>query len=268
MKIRTDSINDNKLVRSEKKLFGIANEYPEGATTDWHTHERDQFLAVFGGVVTVSTESGIWVVPPERAVYIPHATLHKIEITDNAFVKSLFIDTSIKFDAPLSSTVIQISPLVKELILSIFNLPQAFEEEGANGRLVSVVFDQIALLPTEPLYLPTTEEPRVKRILDALYKDPSIQFELARWAKELNVSPRTLTRLFEKELSMSFVRCRHQIRMHAALRGLAAGKPVGVVALDVGYQSQSNFTMLFKRFFGCTPTQYFESSTLATVTSK
>jgi AraC-like DNA-binding protein len=41
---------------------------------------------------------------------------------------------------------------------------------------------------------------------------------------------------------------------------LAQGRPVTVVALDVGYDSPSAFIAMFKRTLGTTPRRYFASS--------
>ncbi len=68
---------------------------------------------------------------------------------------------------------------------------------------------------------------------------------------------RTLSRLFDAELGMSFVQCRQQIRLLAAVKQLALGDSVSRVALEVGFQSQSSFIALFRRTLGVTPKQYF-----------
>lgn len=258
MKIDLKGINNNKAFQSDKKVVCMDSLYSEGAETEWHTHKRHQLIVTYSGVNTVETERGFWVVPPMRAVFLPKNTLHKIEITKKAHIRSLFISASVEVDIPSRSTVIQISPLLKELLSEVYRLPQSFSEDGANGRLIAVIFDQLCKLPTEPLYIPSSQEPRIRRILDTLYHDPANQKDLKTWASELGMSARSLTRLFEKELNVNFVHCRHQIRMQAALKALAQNKPVGTVALEVGCSSQSNFTMLFRRYFGVTPKQYFE----------
>ena len=56
---------------------------------------------------------------------------------------------------------------------------------------------------------------------------------------------------------MTFGRWRTLVRLQAALPGLAAGKPVGVVARQVGYQLDSAFVAAFRRGTGRTPATYF-----------
>jgi AraC-like DNA-binding protein len=66
-----------------------------------------------------------------------------------------------------------------------------------------------------------------------------------------------LARLFRQETGMSFGAWRQQARLIDALGRLAAGQPVTDVALDLGYQSPSAFTSMFRRALGRAPTHYF-----------
>jgi AraC-like DNA-binding protein len=56
---------------------------------------------------------------------------------------------------------------------------------------------------------------------------------------------------------MSFRAWRQQLRLLRGLELLAAGAPVTRVALDLGYESTSAFTAMFRRVLGTTPTAYF-----------
>ncbi len=56
---------------------------------------------------------------------------------------------------------------------------------------------------------------------------------------------------------MSFRAWRQQARFLQALVGLAEGRPVTTLALDLGYDSPSAFIAAFKRAFGVTPARYF-----------
>ena len=56
---------------------------------------------------------------------------------------------------------------------------------------------------------------------------------------------------------LTFGRWRAQARLLAALGRLAGGEKVTTVALDLGYDSPSAFTALFRRHFGVPPSRYF-----------
>ncbi len=73
-------------------------------------------------------------------------------------------------------------------------------------------------------------------------------------------SSRTLARLFLSELGVTFVHWRHQVRLAAALPRLAAGEAVARIAVDLGYQTPSAFSAMFRRLTGSTPSRYFALS--------
>jgi AraC-like DNA-binding protein len=57
---------------------------------------------------------------------------------------------------------------------------------------------------------------------------------------------------------MSFGAWRQQARLIEALARLGAGEPVTTVAFDLGYESPSAFTAMFRRSLGVTPSRYFD----------
>ena len=43
---------------------------------DWHDHAEQQLVYPSSGLLIVSTSGGSWVVPPQRAVWLPAAVAH------------------------------------------------------------------------------------------------------------------------------------------------------------------------------------------------
>ena len=64
------------------------------------------------------------------------------------------------------------------------------------------------------------------------------------------------TRLFHRETGQSFSAWRQSVRLLEALARLGAGESVTSVALDVGYDSPSAFTAMFRRELGAAPRRY------------
>ena len=71
---------------------------------------------------------------------------------------------------------------------------------------------------------------------------------------------RTLARGFRRETGMSFSEWRRRARLLGALAWIAEGRPILAVALDLGYDSPSAFSAMFKREFGLPPSQYRASA--------
>jgi AraC-like DNA-binding protein len=153
--------------------------------------------------------------------------------------------------------VLQVSPLLRELIVRVVAFEGPYAESGREARLVAVLLDEVAAARTAPLHLPTPRDPRLRVITERLAADPGDKRSLAVWARSAGASARTLARLFQQETGSSFAHWRQQARLLRALERLAAGDPVTTVALDLGYDSPSAFITMFRSRLGATPGRYF-----------
>ena len=158
---------------------------------------------------------------------------------------------------PATCSVISVSPLLRALILRAVELPLLYDEAGPDGRVMALILDEIRAVPALPLHLPWPVDARLARLCAAIQDDPASERSLTEWALTVGASSRTLARLFRRETGMSFGAWRQQVRLVEALGRLATGQPVTTVALDLGYQSPSAFTSMFRRALGCAPTRYF-----------
>ena len=64
----------------DRALVAIGNDYPAGHLLDAHAHRRAQLLYGATGVMLVLSEDGGWVVPPQRAVWIPAGVTHQVRM--------------------------------------------------------------------------------------------------------------------------------------------------------------------------------------------
>lgn len=240
-----------------RPVVGLAKDFPSGDVTPFHHHERSQLLYASSGVMTVTTDEGIWVVPPLRAIWIPAHMRHQRRASGPLSVRTLYIEPHYFPDFPQGCCVVAVSPLLKELILHVVGMPQPYPLGGPEERLVRVLLDQIHAMDVKPLSLPIPRDVRLKTIFLALLKHPGDKKNLDEWGKIVGATRRTLTRLFQKETGMSFGQWRQQIRIVKSLQRLADNESVTSVALDLGYASPSAFISMFKKTLGKTPGQYF-----------
>ena len=56
---------------TQRPVIALGNDYPDGHLIPPHRHRRSQMLYGASGVIIVATEQGNWVVPPQRAIWIP-----------------------------------------------------------------------------------------------------------------------------------------------------------------------------------------------------
>jgi AraC-like DNA-binding protein len=241
-----------------RDVVAWGDSYRAGEVVASHRHRRAQLLHAVTGVMRVSTAEGSWVVPPHRALWVPPATDHAIRMTGTVSMRTLYVEPTAAASMPQQCRVLSVSPLLREMILRAMELPRLYDTEGAAGRLIALILDEIRLLPALPLHLPMPAEPRLAKICEALSRHPEDGRALEEWGCSAGASGRTLARLFQRETGMSFGAWRQQARLIEALARLGAGEPVTNVALDLGYESPSAFTAMFRRSLGVTPSRYFD----------
>lgn len=244
-----------------RPVGALAKEFPRGHISSRHRHVRAQLLYAVAGVLEVTTECGLWIIPPQRAVWIPPLAEHEVRFRTAASVRTLYVHpAAIPAQAPASPCAIGVSALLRELILRATALPLDYDDCGKDGRIIALALEEITWQPQAQLYLPVLRDARLAQIGRALLDDPADARTLEQWAAAAHTSARTLARLFQAELGSSFLHWRQQIRVLAALPRLAAGEAVTAIALDLGYETPGAFSAMFRRLMGVMPSRYFPTA--------
>lgn len=228
-----------------------------------HAHEWHQLIYASEGVMWVRTTQGDWVVPPSRAVWVPAGVEHGIELGAGTYVRTLYLAARISPRLPRQCCAVNVSPLLRELVIHAVGLGTLDRRVPAQARLIAFLLDQLAALPTLPLQLPRPRDDRARRVADWLEAHPDDPGQIRHMARRAGLGVRTLERLFRRETGLTFGKWRQQLRLIQSLRLLAAGRPVTSVAFDVGYDSPSAFIAMFKNALGTTPRKYFAGTSQA-----
>lgn len=252
------NVHPDEIEALPRPVAALANTYPDGHVIQRHRHRRAQLVYAARGVMTVKAEAGAWVVPPQRAVWMPPGMAHEVHCAGELAMRSLFIEPAAAEGLARSCRVVNVTPLLRELILRAVDLPGLYAEDGPEGRLIALILDEVRNLETAPLHLPLPRDPRLAGIARALLANPADRRGLEDWADELGLSARTLARRFQRELGMGFSAWRQQARLLQAVARLAEGGSVSGLAYDLGYESPSAFIAMFRRAFGVTPGRYFK----------
>jgi AraC-like DNA-binding protein len=239
---------------------GTVPEYADGHVIRTHSHPWHQLVYASRGVMTVRTPEGAWVVPTNRAVWVPARTRHSIQMSGPVSLRTLYLLPSLDASLPDRCRVVGISPLLRELILRIVELDSLSVRISAHAHLVSVLLDHLQVMESDAIHLPLPRDGRAKRIAAILQEEPCERRSLIELSKIAGASKRTIERIFKLETGLGFGKWRQQLRLGHALRLLAAGDAVTTVAMDVGYDSISAFISAFRMTFGKTPGQYFRSA--------
>jgi len=239
-------------------MMCVATDYAADARIEQHAHRKHQLVYAVRGVMVVQTPAGQWVVPPTRAIWMPAGTLHWIRCVGAVHMRSLFVKPGLASSVPTALQVVAISPLLRELIIAAAGIEHPYAASSRDARVMRLILDELRTLPELPLHLPRPSDPRLRAICDRLDREPDHDATLEYWALKLEITAKTIQRLFARETGMTFGQWRQQIRLLRALERLATGEKVLDVAIQLGYESPSAFASMFKRQFGRTPSQFFE----------
>ncbi len=238
----------------------LAAGYTSGAVLERHSHDWIQLVYASEGVMSVQTDEGTWIVPPNRSVWIPARVGHSITMSGKVSMRTIYFLPRLAKTLSKRCCVIEISPLLRELILHAVAMGPLRREVVEHRRLVDFMLDQLRVLPTLPLELPMPRDPRALRLAARIRDDPGERATLAAMAKAAGASHRTLERVFLADTRMTLGRWRQQARLLHAVRMLAAGESVTSTALEVGYDSTSAFIEAFSSVFGATPGRYYKAN--------
>jgi AraC-like DNA-binding protein len=251
------STNPDDYQNVQRPVAVMAKDIPENHTTGWHCHKRAQLVFAASGVIVVKTTQGTWVIPPQRAVWVPSGMEHETHTIGLVAMRTVYVAPRVARTLFPHCCVVNVSELLRALILRAAELPTIYVREGPDGRIMQMILDEVKLSRSLPLHLPMPKNQRLRNLCDMLLKRPQLTEPLECMAKKVGMSKRTAERFFVKETKITFSRWRQQARLLTALTHLAAGHSVKQAAFISGYSSQSAFTSLFKRILGTTPHRYF-----------
>ncbi|WP_296348017.1 helix-turn-helix transcriptional regulator [Reyranella sp.] len=242
--------------RVPRAVAAMPKDFAAGHEIAPHRHARAQLIYATVGTMRVSTDAAVWVVPPQRALWMPAGIRHSITMSGDVTMRTLYLRHDAAAGMPEVCRVLQVSPLLRELIVRATELPMHYDERGAAGHVVALILDELHHEQSLPLHLPMPRDRRLRRLCTTLLEQPGDPRTLEEWAHSANASPRTLARLFVAETGLTFGAWRQQARVLEAMGRLGGGQAVTEVALDLGYDSVSAFSAMFRRASGVSPSAY------------
>jgi len=229
----------------------------KGDEMPFHQHAKCQLVMPLTGFVRCTIADAVWMVPANCAVWIPSQVLHSNHISRNADVCMLFVDPDIP-GIPDKSCTLSISPLLRELIISLASQEQHYSADARTVRLVHVLIDELIHMPKEHFDFPIPADPRLNQIANQLLANPADRKTVGEWASLFAMSERTFSRLVKQEVGMTFGRWRGQLHLVMALQKLSSDESVQRISEDLGYESVSAFITFFKKTLGRPPKQYIK----------
>ncbi len=84
------------------------------------------------------------------------------------------------------------------------------------------------------------------------------ELRLAGLADQLSVTPHQLSQVINEHSNRNFSEFINAYRIEEAKARIAADTRINLLAIDVGFSNKTSFHLAFKKFVGCSPSQYKE----------
>ena len=249
--------------RLPSPVTALAYDLEHGHAIPEHVHPEDQLVYACQGVMTVRTDAGTWVVPAQRAVWIPARIPHSILMSGAVSMRTVYLRERMAQCLPRTCCVVNVTPLLQHLIVHLCAHGKLSRRSRIHAHLIDVLIDQLETVQAVPLQLPSPSDARAARVAAALQGDADDSRSLEWACQQAGASKRTIERLFRQETRLSLGKWRQQLRLLRSLQLLAAGEKISHAALEAGYSTPSAFIAMFRKALGTTPRKYFENASRA-----
>ena len=238
----------------------VARHCRKGTRLPPHKHRESQLVYAAAGTMQVTTPKGRWLVPPDRAVWVPAGLVHAIDVLSGIEMRMLYFDLAwLKREGHsrklAKEFVVRVSPLLHQTVLALFD---DRNDPERTALLVRLAMLELQRAEDSATFIPLPQEPRCRRAADIVLGDPTADHDIARLAREVGTSARTLSRRFAEETQLSFKSWCQRARIAAAIEKLSDDTSLSVkqLASDLGYASVPAFSHAFRQVTGKTPTEF------------
>jgi AraC-like DNA-binding protein/mannose-6-phosphate isomerase-like protein (cupin superfamily) len=231
----------------------LAYEYPSSYQIPQHAHGSDQLIYATSGLMEVSSDQSVWIIPPHFALWIPARTHHRIRMPGPVSMRTLYLRTSLSARFDPRCAVLHVTPLLRELIVETVRVGRLRMRNRYESALCDLLIPQLQKATPVPIFVTLPRDARALAVAHAVLQNPAESKTMAAICADAAVSVRTVERIFRKEVGTSFESWRRQVRLTKAVELLVSGSSIKEVAYKVGYCQSSAFVEMFRRTFGTTP---------------
>jgi len=238
----------------------VARCFPQGTRLDPHMHREAQLVYATSGTMQVTTPKGLWLVPPDRAVWVPAGLPHAIDMLADTMMRTLYFDLDwLAREADrgrlTDEFVVHVSALLREAVLALFD---GDDDRERAGLLVRLLMREMRHAGDSSSFIPLPQEPRCRRAALLVLAAPADADDVDTLARKVGTSARTLSRRFAAETRLSFKAWCQRARIAAAIERLTSGRHGSIkqLAADLGYASVPAFSYAFRQVTGKSPSEF------------
>lgn len=222
--------------------------------THWHSHDMHQLQYAFEGSIEVEDARARYLLPRQLAAWIPAGVIHRTSL-HRVRSGSVLLAPAMVADAGRRVRIVEVSPLMREMVIGAMRWPLSAPQDEVG----CAYFTAFALLcgawirQEAGLSLPTATHPAVLAAMEHTRANLS-DANIVSAARAAGLSERSLRRRFQAEAGLTWQEYRRRARLLSAVELLThTRRSIGVIAAEVGFESQSAFAKAFRTLLGRSP---------------
>jgi len=225
-----------------------------------HQHNKAQLLLVYGGIAYLQTDEKDYYIPSNHYIWIPKNYQHNLMFnTKDLYIINIYFPDE---GAGGFYDELGIYP-VSKLLAEMLSFSEKWHGDYCKGTWeFEFLLTLKNILSKENLkkfsiQLPTTDDQRLNAIIDSFKNRLNENLTLESTAKQSGMSVRSLTRLFQTKLHITFIQ---YLKMLRIIRAMELIKDTDLnmteITYEVGYSNISAFSNNFQQLTNMRPTQF------------
>ena len=227
-----------------------------------HSHHKGQLSYVEGGLAYLTVNEKKYVIPARHYFWVPKGLEHDLKIGHSGTVlRSLFFYTHDDGTHPFYSEV-GIYP-INDLLLEMIKYSESWfgpiYPEEKEFLFLSVIKNILPEISNKklPIALPFSESIRIQPILDYLDIHFAKSHSLKSISTHFGMSERSISRLFQQELSTSFLQYLKLLKIVKAIEFmLKTDLSMSEITYKLGFSSLSAFSSVFYQMTNFRPSHF------------
>ncbi|WP_346985907.1 AraC family transcriptional regulator [Chryseobacterium sp. POE27] len=225
-----------------------------------HQHDKAQLLLVYGGIAYLQTDEKDFYIPSNHYIWIPKNYPHNLMFnTQDLYIINIYFPEKKVRGFYDELGIYPVSKLLAEML----SFSEKWQGDYFKGSWEFEFLTTLkGVLSKENLkkfsiQLPTTDDQRLNAIIDSFRNRLNEDLSLDIIAQQSGMSVRSLTRLFQTKLHITFVQ---YLKMLRIIRAMELIKDTDLnmteIAYEIGYSNIAAFSNNFQQLTNMRPTEF------------
>jgi len=225
-----------------------------------HQHDKAQLLLVFGGIAYLQTDEKDFYIPSNHYIWIPKKYPHNLMFnTQDLYIINIYFPGKSMGGFYDEMGIYPVSNLLSEMLSFTEKWQGDYYKGSWEFEFLTTLKNVLSKenLKKFSIQLPTTDDQRLQAIVGQLRSRLNENLTLEETAMQSGMSVRSLTRLFQTKLHITFVQ---YVKMLRIIRAMELIKDTDLnmteIAYEIGYSNISAFSNNFYQLTNMRPTEF------------